>query len=104
MRKVRSKSTDHEQRGTHVHLTHAEHWPDHHNDKGDYSLWHKARGMAIVIGKPVRPDAYWTCGTDFVWPVLQWNRELAQPSSGSTPFVCRHQIFFPALKLRKRNA
>lgn len=44
----------------------------------------------VWIGKPVAPDASWTCGTDVVWPVLKLEGHDVQILDNV--YVCRHMI------------
>jgi hypothetical protein len=58
--------------------------------------WSQWRGYPILVGSPLRPTRRdgWTCGTDFVWPVL--DEHILQvwgiPEYKGRFFVCRHQI------------
>ena len=75
-------------------------WPGQHMDttRPPHSLSQqikkptKPREVSFEIGPPISPQKEWTCGTDFVWPILRVNGIEVLPENGLRPYLCRHQF------------
>lgn len=67
-------------------------WPGSHTNS-DTRMPNDLGKIEFIVGAPEEPAAWWNCGTDSVWPVM----EIVFPDGshglpGIDAYVCRHQI------------
>ena len=45
------------------------------------------KDVSFEIGPPISPQKEWTCGTDFVWPILRVNGIKVLSENGEHPYL-----------------